>query len=32
MAQDRLNTLMVLRVEQELAVKFDIDTVIDDFK
>lgn len=32
MKQERLNALMVLTVEQEMAVNVDADAVIDDFK
>ncbi|KAF0742053.1 zinc finger MYM-type protein 1-like, partial [Aphis craccivora] len=32
MKQERLNALMVLTVEQEMAVNVDVDAVIDDFK
>jgi len=32
MRKDRLNTLMVLTVEQEMSINIDADDVIDDFK
>lgn len=32
MAQERLNSLMLITVEQELAVNIDADKVIEDFK
>ncbi|KAF0725290.1 zinc finger MYM-type protein 1-like [Aphis craccivora] len=32
MKQERLNALIVLTVEQEMAVNIDVDAVIDDFK
>jgi len=32
MVQERLNSLMLIAIEQEIAVHIDVDAVIDDFK